>query len=305
MFDHKVLLLLSMLITGSLASCVIADTGEITLKMGWEVGPPTQHVLLYEVDLRGTVEDSKGGLKHTTSRTTSKVSYTQTISEHPEGLLVRQTKFKVLESELDVSPMTISQMQVVLVKISAVIFASRPDYIMSPTGEFVRLHEFDKYSEVQRERLEDAIGRPVDELGQMVSNVTKASLNEESLQIQIKHDLSLILDMDNLSISRDQTIKKNITQAYASKKEKDYIAEGQLSFIGEHACNWKTKSGCVELRFNSNDKNLYDFQLVIESDTLFPHSYQAKSELSAQTERGDLSISKNSTIRYTHTVERM
>ncbi len=306
--DHKALLLVSLFIQSCAAPTGITDTGDITLAMNWGAGPPTKHVVVYELDVQVAFQDTKGDSKDTRNLAEYKASYIQTIDDHPEGLLVRQKNFKVLEpkneTDLDKDLIAKSQMQLALIKITALIFASRPDYIMSPNGEFVRFHEFGKFSEIQNTRLKDAIGRPVNELEQMFTSLLKPAMKEELLQVQITRDLQLIQDWDKLSLSRNKLVEKKLTPAYTNKDNTDYLAEGMVSFVGQHACNWKTKSGCVELKFNSNDKNLYDVKLVVEPDTLFPHSFRAKTEISVQTELDGIKVINNSTVQYIHTVER-
>ena len=304
MCKQKSKLFVCLILSYFIMSCTSANRGDVALTMAWKAGPPTKHVVSYELSLKTESEDANGSIKNTSIGNQYKASYSQTISDHPDGLLVRQEDIKVAEPTFSSNDKTPSEMQVIILKLTALLFVSRPDYIMSPNGEFVGFDKFEQFKEFQNAKLKDIVGtKPMlDEL--MFGSIVEAALDDASLREQVSRDLKLIKDLDQLSLSANQPIEITITPAFTSKDKKDYVADGMLSYQGAHDCNWKNPTGCVELRFNSNDKDVYDVEIVVEPDTLILHSYRANTQVSFEAERDDVKMSNNSSVKYSHTVQR-
>lgn len=286
-----------------LTSCASVEARDKTLTMAWKAGPPTKNVVSFELNVQGEFENADGKTRELGNRTRYQASYTQSITDHPDGLLVQQTNFKVAEPDNFNSGISPSKMQIVILKVTALLFASRPDYIVKPNGEFVGFHQFEKYEQILDERISNAVGGPFDQVKQMFAEIFEAGKDETLLKKQIDRDLSLLREWDQLSLILSQPIKKTITPAYTGKDKKDYMADGMLSYKGAHKCNWKTKSRCVELTFRSNEEKVYDVNLIVEPDSLTLHSYLANSLVSIQNTQNGIKMSNTSTAVYSHTVE--
>ena len=116
------------------ASGATADSRDATLKMAWKAGPPTRHDVSIEVVIARKIQRGEGETELRNTTTHLKASYTQTINDHQEGLLVSFSNYEVPEqdySQLKIAP---SEMQKINFNVMSLAFGTRSDFIMSPGG---------------------------------------------------------------------------------------------------------------------------------------------------------------------------
>ena len=293
----KSLLLVCILSTSFITADAIAQFQEVKLKVSWQAGPPTRHVVSYNLVVAGSIQDKNGKTKQLDNATRYEASYTQTITDYQEGLLVSFSDTEIPEPDDLVGELKATDMQQAILKLSSLAFGTRADYIVSTEGEFIRLHQFEKFVEDQRTRYQEITGG-----SEFFKNIITAMLNEKAQRDQIIRDLQLVKDWDQVVLALNSPMEKEITPAYFSKEKTDYKSDGEISYHGETDCNWDTQSVCVELRFSSNDKHAYDVQMVAERDSLVLHEYRASSIVDLEAVIDGRTMSNNSTIEFIRTV---
>jgi len=281
------------------------ESEEILLTMAWKAGPPTSHVVSLELNLLADISADKGQSHAIETSQKYETSFTQTVSDHPDGILVSFTDIEVAEPGSTIGGMETSPMQQMILKMTSLGLASKPDYIMSSNGEFVRLHKIEQYETAHRERIKNIFGADLDKLGSMgtaMKSISEGLLNRELLEKKVRDDIRLLKDWDAMTFKLKKPIEKVITPAYRGKNNSDTMAEGKLSYHGDVKCKFATQVTCVELRFESKDKDAYNVKIVAEPGTLIPHEYRAESKIELETELKGSAITNRSSVEYVHRI---
>ncbi len=286
---------------------------EIKLNMDWREGQPTKHSVSFQLGIQAQFGNENGQKRDMEKNTTYAGMYTRKISKHEKGLLVSFSDVEVTTANPGISDIAPSRMQLAIGKISALLLVARPDFIMSPSGEFIALHDYEQYVADQRARFSDLIGLPksVDipknSYWGMFDSITEAGLNQALLEEQIEQDLALVRDIDQLSLQLGEPLKTMITPAYTSKRtlnDKDGVKiEGMLSYNSNAKCQWKTNTPCVDIRFSMDDEKTYDVKMIIEPDTLTLHSFEATTDIAQEEILQGTAIKGSISSSFVHSVE--
>ena len=287
-----------------LVACATPAAKEITLNMNWNAGPPTKHLVSYQLGVELDVEDKTGRKQTNQQNTLYEGTYTQTISDHEKGLLVSFSNFDITAPDPYIGDIKASVMQLALIKATSLIFVARPDYIMSVDGEFIALHDFEQYISAQKARVEEIVNMSANRFGSALGKLTVGALNQALLEAQIRQDLALLKDLDELTLEIGKPIKRQVTPAYTSKKSKGEKVDGMLSYHGNADCQWKTNTPCVDIRFSIDDKNSYDVKIVVEPDSLTLHEYRAETDIYLEQELKGSTFKSNQAFNFVHSVQK-
>ena len=145
--DFQIRLMAIIFISVFIASCATSDSQKMKLKMAWKSGPPTRHAVSLELASAGSIRRGNGETKPLNNINGFKASYTQTIADHQEGLLVSFSDFEIPQLVANQVTKEASDMQNMILKITSLALGTRADFIMSPDGEFIRLHQFEQFKE--------------------------------------------------------------------------------------------------------------------------------------------------------------
>lgn len=306
-------LLLLLLILPMLMACATPAANEIKLNMDWREGQTTKHAISFQLGLQTQLGNVNGQKQDINTNTTYEGTYTRKISQHQQGLLVSYSDVEVTTDNPSMSDTRLSATQLAIVKISALLIVARPDFIMSPDGEFIALHAYDQYVADTKALTSNLIGgpklddSPKNSFGGIFSSILDAGLNQALLEAQIQHDLALVKDIDQVTLQLGKPLKTMITPAYTSKhtrnnKEGVKIA-GMLSYNGNAKCQWKTNTPCADIRFSMDDEKTYDVEMVIEPETLTLHNFVATTDVTLEDDvRGSVIKAKISS-GFVHSVE--
>ena len=286
-------------VTALFASCAIVESRDATLKMEWKAGPPTRHDVSVEVVVARKTQRGEGETELQNTTTRLKASYTQTINEHQEGLLVSFSDLEVPEQDYSQLKNAPSEMQKIIVNVTSLAFGARSDFIMSPGGEFIRLHQVEQFKEDMIARIKEIAGA---ENTKVLEQLIPSFIDEKKLEEQILRDLQLLKDWEQMTLVLDTPVDKVITPAFTSKDKTDFKVDGRLSYHGETDCNWNAQSACIDLRISNNDEYNYDARLIAERDSLFPHEYRASSRASVESESLGDPMNIELTSEFIHTV---
>lgn len=264
---------------------------DVRLTMMWEAAEPMRLTHQFKVDssiLGNNISWFYEG------------EFTRKITQHEEGLLVTHSDFKLIRADLSESnqrskknkkrsksknkrrqAIDNSEVKNLLAKLAVAGIVMRPNFIMSPKGEFIRFYEYEKYKASNSDRVAQFVGAKQSKYLEFYKPVVNGLAGPGVLKKAIQKDLALWSKWNTMTLISGQPETGEISVYASNKKNKnnDVPIEGEFSVGGSAKCHWDVSSDCVSLYFKSKNDNLYDVHMIVEPNTLTPHSYQITSKV--------------------------
>ena len=255
----------------------LADDHVVTLNMDWQAARVSQHHRVIDI----SNSDSTISVRYLMEG-----RYRQKITEHNEGLLVSRYDVSIDQSSITFTEIKPSELQRLIMNVTALMMISTPDYIVSPDGQFLRIDDFDAFKTIQTERLISLTSVKEAQLQGPLQSVYTVLLNLKSYENTLKSDMSYWTEWHGKTLTQGEPLagvsSVTATQPGSESRAVESV-DGEFSYHGPTPCESKKNTGlCADLRFHAEIDSeageglTFDIQFIAKPDTLVPYHYVAQ-----------------------------